>query len=166
MYLYKKWAVRKTASLERHSLSLALRKQCKCTEAGSKIRGKYVCVSFPHEKHVSCGCPFPTEKNERTTRVEEGIMIRKERERHMKKQNHLMLAPLRNHPRICYSIIHRFFLPLLSPFRQLSYICCSPFVPWLFLSFVFGFTLKSIRITLGWFRGHQGHFGRLWGRLG
>ena len=23
-------------------------------EAGSKIRGKYVCVSFPREKHVSC----------------------------------------------------------------------------------------------------------------
>ena len=54
MYLHKKRAVRKTASLERHSLSLALRKRCKCMEAGSNIRGKYVCVSFPREKHVSC----------------------------------------------------------------------------------------------------------------
>ena len=40
-------------------------------------------------------CSFPREKNERTTKVKEGIMIRKERERHMKKENHLMLAPFK-----------------------------------------------------------------------
>ena len=40
-------------------------------------------------------CPFPREKNERTTKVKEGIMIRKERERHMKRENHLMLAPVK-----------------------------------------------------------------------
>ena len=84
--------MRKTASLERHSLSLALRKQCKWTEAGSKIRGKYVCVSFPRDKHVSRVCSFPREKNERTTKVKEGVLIRKDRARHMKKENHLMLA--------------------------------------------------------------------------
>ena len=40
-------------------------------------------------------CSFPREKNERTTKVKEGIMIRKERERHMKRENHLMLAPVK-----------------------------------------------------------------------
>ena len=57
------------------------------------VENMFVCIS--RARSMSRVCSFPREKNERTTKVKEGIMIRKERERHMKKENHLMLAPFK-----------------------------------------------------------------------
>ena len=79
-------------SLERHSLSLALRKQCKCTEAESKIRGKYVCVSFPREKHVSC-VSFPARGKRKDNKGEGMDSDKKGKRKAYEKENHLMLAP-------------------------------------------------------------------------
>ena len=53
----------------------------------------FVCLS--RVRSMSRVCSFPREKNERTTKVKEGIMIREERERHMKKESRLMLAPIK-----------------------------------------------------------------------
>ena len=86
------------------------------------------------EKHVSCVCPFPCEKNERTTKVKEGIMIRRERERHLKKENHLMLAPFKESSE---DLLHIY--PLFFPTSSFSFPSTFIYLLFTFCSLTFPF---------------------------
>ena len=90
----------------------------------------FVCLS--RARSMSRVCAFPHEEHERTTKVKEGIMIRKERERHMKKENHLMLASFKessedlllNYPSFFPTSSFTFpsaFIYLLFTFRSLTF---------------------------------------------
>ena len=120
-------------------------------------------VHLSRARSMSRVCPFPREKNERTTKVKEGIMIRKERERHMKKEYHLMLA---------------FFMELSEDLllNYPSFVPTSSFTfPSAFIYLLFTFCSLTFPFFHFWvpFEVNQDHFGvilgssrSLWATLG